>query len=382
MTSPDSPPAVLGDFARFDRLAHEGASLNVVFLGGSLTWGARATDPQLTSYRAQVGQRLRRHYPKAQFWFWDAAIGGTGSQLAVFRLERDVLSRRPDLVFLDYTVNDGPFDPVTDNKLASYESVLRRILLESGAPVVQMLLAVKGDAAGTSDPRLLDPYHKKISEAYGTALGDTVAFMRAKVLAGEADPDACWPYFPDVTHPGDKGYALYAETAWQAFQDAVRRCRVAHVPAQMLHPDTYMRWKRQRLSQAGPLPEGWKPGLPTPLGVAFDFYMSRWLDDVSVAQAGAAPLRVPFRGSVALLFGESSPKSGKFLAKIDGEPAVTHQGPGGVYTATNRDGHAFLLRVLAENLDPAREHVLELIPQLEPGEELRIESLCTAGWPA
>ncbi|HEX4141148.1 MAG TPA: SGNH/GDSL hydrolase family protein [Candidatus Methylacidiphilales bacterium] len=374
-------PSVVGDFARFDRLAHEGATLNVVFLGGSLTWGARATDPQITSYRAQVGTKLRKFYPKAQFWFWDAAIGGTGSQLAVFRLERDVLARKPDLVFLDFTVNDGPFDPVTDNKLASYESLLRRILLESGAPVIQMLLAVKSDAAGTSKTRFLDPYHKKISEAYGTGLGDTVAYMRAKVLAGEADPDACWPYPPDVTHPGDKGYALYAETAWEAYQDSVRRCRMAHVPEKMLHPETYMTWQRQRLSQVG-LPQGWKVGLPTPLGVAFDFYMSRWLYDVSVAEAGAAPMRIPFRGSVALLFGEVSSKSGKFLATIDGKPAEMPHAPGGVYTATFPSGYMFLMRVLSENLDPAREHVLEIVPQLEAGEELRIESLCSAGWAA
>src|SRR5271156_3467883 len=127
MTQPASPairevPSAIGDFVRFDRLAHEGASLNVVFLGGSLTWGARATDPQHTSYRALVGTKLRKLYPKAQFWFWDAAIGGTGSQLAVFRLERDVLARKPDLVFLDFTINDGPFE-VTDSKLASYESL-------------------------------------------------------------------------------------------------------------------------------------------------------------------------------------------------------------------------------------------------------------------
>ena len=380
-TSSASTP-IIGDFARFDRLAHEGATLNVVFLGGSLTWGARATDPQLTSYRAQISTRLRKYYPKAQFWFWDAAIGGTGSQLGVFRLERDVLSRKPDLVFLDFTINDGPFNPVTDDKLASYEAVLRRILLETRAPVIQMLLAVKADAAGTAPPRLLDPYHKKISEAYGTGLGDVVAYAREKVLAGEADPDACWPYPPDTTHPGDKGYTLYAETAWEAYLDSVRRCRVAHVPEKMLHPDTYMSSRRQRLSQVGPLPQGWKAGLPTPLGVAFDFYMSRWLDDVCIAAPGAAPLRVPFRGSVALLFGEASATSGKFLAKIDGEPVVSEQGPKGIYTATNAGGFMFLLRVLSEKLDPAREHVLEIIPQLEPGQELRIESLCSAGWTA
>ena len=78
----------------------------MVFFGASLTWGANATDPQLTSYRARIGQRLKQTYPKAHFTFWDAAIGGTNSQLGVFRLQRDVVRRKPDLVFLDFSAND------------------------------------------------------------------------------------------------------------------------------------------------------------------------------------------------------------------------------------------------------------------------------------
>ena len=40
-------------FADFDHQAKEGEHLSVVFFGASLTWGANATDPQLTSYRGQ-----------------------------------------------------------------------------------------------------------------------------------------------------------------------------------------------------------------------------------------------------------------------------------------------------------------------------------------
>jgi acyl-CoA thioesterase I len=36
-------------------------------------------------------------------------IGGTGSQFAAFRLERDVFARKPDLVFIDFTINDDAY---------------------------------------------------------------------------------------------------------------------------------------------------------------------------------------------------------------------------------------------------------------------------------
>jgi len=73
-------------FADFDQRAKAGEHLNVVFFGASLTWGSNATDPQLTSYRARVSQQMTKAYPQAHFTFRDAAIGGTGSQLGVFRL--------------------------------------------------------------------------------------------------------------------------------------------------------------------------------------------------------------------------------------------------------------------------------------------------------
>ena len=123
-----------GSFADFDARAKAGESLNVVFFGASLTWGANASDPVETSYRAVMRDRFESYYPAARFRFRDAAIGGTGSQLGVFRLERDVLAHQPDLVFVDFTANDGIYsdDPET---LSSYESILRR-LAAAGIPVV------------------------------------------------------------------------------------------------------------------------------------------------------------------------------------------------------------------------------------------------------
>ena len=117
-------------FSAFDARAQAGDRLTVVFYGASLTWGANATDQNYFSYRARVAARLTEKYPLARFTFHDAAIGGTGSQLGVFRLDRDVLARKPDLVFVDFTANDdiNSDDPET---LASYESIIRRLVAEA-----------------------------------------------------------------------------------------------------------------------------------------------------------------------------------------------------------------------------------------------------------
>lgn len=137
VSAAETPQKPVASFAAFDSQARPGKKLNVVFFGASLTWGANASNPQLTSYHANVSRKLEAAYPKAHFHFWDAAIGGTGSQLGVFRLDRDVFSRKPDLVFLDFSANDDIYatDP---QSLAAYESLVRRIVMK-GVPVVQVI---------------------------------------------------------------------------------------------------------------------------------------------------------------------------------------------------------------------------------------------------
>jgi hypothetical protein len=56
-------------FSSFDRRAKAGENLNVVFFGASWTWGANASDPLRTSYRAVVAQKMKARYPRAHFEF-------------------------------------------------------------------------------------------------------------------------------------------------------------------------------------------------------------------------------------------------------------------------------------------------------------------------
>lgn len=361
------------DFSEFDRRAREGDVLNVVFLGGSLTWGAQATDPMRTSYRARISRRLEEEYPKARFRFWDAAIGGTGSQLAAFRLERDVLKREPDFVFLDFTINDNPYGEPDVDRLASYESLVRR-LVGVGVPVVQAIFAAKGDVMPGPKPRPLDAAHKAIAAAYGLPTGDAVGLMRAKVVDGEVTADELWDCPPDVTHPGDRGYALYAEAVWEAFVRAVKEKIVCRIPAKMLHADTYMTVNRARISGLGGLPSGWRVGQPHRNAVAFDFVMSRWADDVVIAEGAAAPLRLKVRGTNILIFGEGTPSSGSYEVRIDGGEPKTYD-PG----ALAKNGNFRHVQLIAQGLDGGREHVVEITPLLGDGQELRIESICVAG---
>lgn len=395
--------AVWPSFAGFDQRAKAGERLNVVFFGASLTWGANATDPQLTSYRARVAQQLEAAYPQAHFTFRDAAIGGPGSQLGVFRLDRDVLRHNPDLVFLDFSANDNIYHD-TPELLASYESLVRRIITDGHAPVVQMFLPFGSNVqAADFDKMKRRTAHLEISKAYNTTVGDAILLAVQRVASGTTTVDQLWS--SDWGHPGDAGYQLFADAAWAAFQDGVRRQVVCAAPAKMLNAETYMKNSRVRISTLGELPPGWRCGVPNLTSAYYDMLMSRWLDDeviasnrvavkkpdgkVTLVPQAVGSLRVKFRGTMVMLFGESTLKSGKYHAIIDGKkiapklsvemhPPLEYDSAG---LAARSNGNTHHVQIIAENLDATIDHTLEIIPLFTPNkeQELRLESICVAG---
>ena len=391
-------------FEAFDKKARTDQRLNIVFLGASLTWGANATDPLLTSYRADIARKFEQEYPAAHFTFWDASIGGTGSQLGVFRLDRDVLAHHPDMVFVDFTSNDGMWqaDP---ERCASYEAIVRRIIDEGHSPVVQMILPFKGDAARLKlDTFKLRDAHYAISKAYQTGMGDAMQLIQDRLRDGKATLDQIWP--TDGVHPGDFGYALFAEAGWNGFTAAREAKQVCQSPQKMLFGDAYMHSIRVRLAGLSPLPEGWVAGRPNLTSAYYDMLMSRWLDSELIGsnrreqaangrkQRVAQPigsLKATVHGRYVLLFGESTPKTGKIRILVDGKP-ISRPGlrktdvdppdvfdPGRLGKAANGNAH-FNIEV-ANNLSAATDHVVEVIPVFssEQEEELRIESICVAG---
>mgnify|MGYP001242337740 CR=1 FL=1 len=381
--------AATPSFADFDQRAKKGEDLTVAFFGGSLTWGARASDPNKTSYRGVIGQKLQKKYPKARFKFVDAAIGGTGSLLGVFRLQRDVLGYKPDLIFLDFTLNDGTYK-VSAPTLASYESLVRRMVKEGKCPVVQMFLAARDMVKqGNTDGMKRYHAHMKIADAYNTAKGDAITYMQKQLKAGKLDLDVAWPpEFFDTCHPNDPGYAMYAEAGWEAYLNAVKEDKICTLPKKMLYGNSYMNWKRIPLSKLK-LPAGWENKLNSRDYCAFDFLMSRWMDGVTVAanyipvnrkktkpaEVAVQPLKLKFHGSSVLLFGESAGRSCDYTVTIDGKPKKFKSRQLG--TNTGR-----MWQSVAEELDPDKEHTLEIMPIFPKNgkpAELRIESICIAG---
>ena len=74
-------------------------SMTVAFMGGSITAKVDCWVPQTTDM-------LRRLYPDVTWTGINAGVGGTGAHWGAFRLEKDVTAYQPDLIFLEFAVND------------------------------------------------------------------------------------------------------------------------------------------------------------------------------------------------------------------------------------------------------------------------------------
>lgn len=366
-------------FAQLKAKAEAGERLDVVFFGGSLTWGANASDPQVTSYRALVAQRMLDLFPKSQIRFHDAAIGGTGSQLGIYRLDRDVLAHEPDLVFLDFTANDDIRD-AEPTKLASYESLARRIIGDGDAPLVIMIFPFRGDAeqGSTKDMPGRDAT-LRIAEAYNVPVGDAVVEMQRRLAAGEFTAKEIWPW--DGAHPCDRGYAVFADAAMTALQHGLDRGTAMRLPSPPLHGDACKHVARVELASFGEtLPDGWRADTPSRVAAWYDGLMCRWLDSVVVARGKPAPLRLTFQGGTVGVFGEEVVNGGQYRVRIDGKPVLAPKEAELFNTSAKRfGGNRQHFAILARGLDASKEHTLSIEPVLEADQQVRIESICVAG---
>ena len=105
--------------------ASKGLPVTVGFLGGSITQGSLASR-QENCYASLVFDWWRQQFPNARLI--NAGIGGTTSQFGVARVEADLLQYKPDMVFVEFSVNDD----ATPFFMETYEGLIRKILL-SGA---------------------------------------------------------------------------------------------------------------------------------------------------------------------------------------------------------------------------------------------------------
>ena len=178
--------------------AANGESLVIGFLGSSITQGSLSSTPK-TCYAYLVYEWWKKSFPNAAFSFVNGGIGGTTSHYGGARAWKDVLCYRPDIVTVDFSVNDDANEFFEE----TYEGTLRRLLAAPSAPAVVVLNNVFYDTGKNAQD-----YHNRIADHYGiphVSIKDTVYpdVESGKIVRADITPDNL--------HPNDKGHRLVAD---------------------------------------------------------------------------------------------------------------------------------------------------------------------------
>jgi lysophospholipase L1-like esterase len=186
-------------------------AITVACIGGSITQGTGASGSS-ESYAYRSMAWWVKAFPEAamKLSYVNAGIGATGSYIGVHRLERDLLSQKPDVVIVEFSVNDT--DPSRD--LESYDSLVRRILEQDNDPAVILLHMTQEN--GTS---LFDT-HRKIGEKYDLPM---ISYKNAVIPEINAGTFTWKDISPDNIHPNNNGHGIAAELLWSYYNSVLAR---------------------------------------------------------------------------------------------------------------------------------------------------------------
>ena len=193
-------------------------TVNIVCHGHSVPAGYFATPmvDTFNAYPALLHRDLKHRFPYAVVNVIVTAIGGEGSPKGADRFAADVLCHRPDLVMIDYGLNDRRAG------LAWAETAWRSMIeasLAQGAKA--LLLTPTWDNSGVLDPageawRDLARHAEQIrrlAAEYAVGLADSFAAFESYAAAGGAVTDLLsWS-----NHPNRRGHELVAREALRWF---------------------------------------------------------------------------------------------------------------------------------------------------------------------
>lgn len=335
----------------FFQKAKTSRQVRIAYFGGSITAAE-------SGWRELSFDWLRLKFPQTAFYQINAAIGGTGSNLGVFRMERDVLNGKPDLIFVEFAVNDAA--QPREKILKSMEGIIRKCWsVYPNTDICFVYTAVeehiKNLVSGKLHPSVLAM--EELADYYGIpsihmALEVARLYSQNKlILSGDPkDNDKTIVFTRDHTHPlSESGHPLYGYIVAKYLDKMKNRSKsVSH---QLPAPFTVDNWEKAKMVN---LSDAEKNGSWEKLTPQDDLSQkfSKFMPVIYKATPGSS-IRFTFSGKVFGLYDIIGPGTGLINVAIDGkERKVNRFDP---YSTSYRLG----MTMLAENLEDG-PHTVEI----------------------
>lgn len=193
-------------------------TINIVYHGHSVPSGYHLTPlvKPYESYPHLFRVMLAERYPYAVFNVITTAIGGENSIAGAARFNADVLSRKPDLIFIDYALNDRP------QLLAAVETAWRSMVDAAQAANVPVVLITPTGASDADFTNPSDPLTERaalirtIANSEDVLLADVSAAWLAALQSGTPQGNL----LSQGNHPNLAGHQIAADAIFSSFSAA------------------------------------------------------------------------------------------------------------------------------------------------------------------
>ena len=178
--------------------------MTIVALGDSLTSGWMVT----RGYTEFLRDMLMSRYPKAGIRIINSGIPGDTAPGGLYRLQQDVISYAPDLVLVQFAINDAFCGSSLEEFRRLIEAIVERIRQESSAEVLLLTSTLPADA---SEFDVVAPFYaelKQISQDQVCACAAVDEHWQGVIDSGRLHDELV---LQDRVHPSEAGYQLMAE---------------------------------------------------------------------------------------------------------------------------------------------------------------------------
>lgn len=310
------------------KVSRPGAELRVGYFGGSIT-----AQP---GWRVKTLAHFQKTWPQAKISEINAAIGGTGSDLGVCRLQQDMLAQKPDLLFVEFAVNDGGAQP--EQIIRCMEGIVRqawRALPECDICFVYTLTESLAPALMDGQFQRSASAMESVADHYGIPtihMGLEVAKLakegkllwKAKLPKTEEEKKTVGDKFvfaPDSVHPHvETGHELYLQAIVRSLQPITTASGkpAAHTLVAALNANNYEK------ANLAPITAAHLSSGITALDTKTDDFGKRWASRLPNLHAGSKPgetITFKFKGTRCALYDIVGPDCGQVIVTLDDKPA-------------------------------------------------------------
>ncbi len=290
--------------------------VRIAYLGGSITEAGGG-------WRDLTFNWFRLNYPKTVFTQISAGIGGTGSDLGAFRVEEEVLKEKPDLLFVEFAVNDAARSP--EDIIRSMEGIIRKTRRSNPLTDICFVYTIAEAQCNLLLEGRLHPAvvaMEQVADRYGIPsihMGIRVAHLLKEgklVFAAPADRnDSVIVFTQDKVHPlSESGHPLYAAVVAKYLEKMRNNRKAAAHP--LPSPLTADNWEHARMIGLGEISRVGEWNEVPADHPTFRSFIQR-LPGIWKGTPGSR-LTFRFRGTTLGLYDVMGPGTGSLKVTVDG----------------------------------------------------------------